>query len=347
MAKAGRIADAFTCYKHALDIEPRFARAYVGRGAAHVVSGKLNEAAQAFETALRLNPTEPAAADYLKKTREMLNRNKPKPPPSIKSGSQQSHLTATGHTGSAQAHTLSSATGRKGKGVGSEKGPQTQVQVEQAFRAFQQGKLVGTDYLIVSSDDDDSDSDSQGPVVLKRSKRKRDRKGAKTSKKKIKKKTKKDKKFKKKSKKTKKSKGSKHKRKKRRRGGSEQEQEDSGEESLSSDDSASSLSGHPSGSDIDQSHASEAVHVESQVIFNVSSLDSVDVKRQPQGSRQDVEDSNKILMNSDSSSSQPGSSSFSLSLGEGADRDEKARGDMDSTGILETSRDISEETTDF
>ena len=81
MYKEERYNNAIHCYKHALEIEPNFAPAYIGQGAAFFKTENFVEAAAAFEKALRLNPNDKTAADYLALTRQIDSKSRRAPSP--------------------------------------------------------------------------------------------------------------------------------------------------------------------------------------------------------------------------------------------------------------------------
>eukprot|EP01006_Ploeotia_vitrea_P048123 TRINITY_DN67198_c12_g3_i2.p3 TRINITY_DN67198_c12_g3~~TRINITY_DN67198_c12_g3_i2.p3 ORF type:complete len:170 (-),score=102.78 TRINITY_DN67198_c12_g3_i2:83-592(-) len=73
-AKARLYDNALKCYKHALEIEPRFKDAFVARGAAYVHMDLLEDGVAEFRTALELDPSDQNARLYLNAALERIQQ---------------------------------------------------------------------------------------------------------------------------------------------------------------------------------------------------------------------------------------------------------------------------------
>ncbi len=70
LARAAQYDNAIRCYQHALDIEPKFAHAYVAMGAAYIKQNNLKDAIKHLQTAIGIDPHVPNAHAYLEKAEQ-------------------------------------------------------------------------------------------------------------------------------------------------------------------------------------------------------------------------------------------------------------------------------------
>jgi len=62
---AGNIGDARAEYEQVVRLQPRYARGHLNLGVALLKQGEAKKAAEEFQEALRLEPTNAVAAEYL------------------------------------------------------------------------------------------------------------------------------------------------------------------------------------------------------------------------------------------------------------------------------------------
>lgn len=75
LAKVGRVNEALSAYRHAIDLDPTHADAYVARGAAMANAERYLEAIADLEAGLHCQPDHPNAQKYLEETRQRLMRS--------------------------------------------------------------------------------------------------------------------------------------------------------------------------------------------------------------------------------------------------------------------------------